>query len=327
MDVVLVLSEECDPTADAVIDELQHRGVEVYRADLGWFPQALTLDAELDAAAAAWRGRLQGRYRDLALEDVRSVLYRRPTGWTMIPGLSNAELRHAQMEAKIGIGGVLWSLPDVLWVNHPARAADMYKPLQLAVASTAGLTVPRTMVTNQPDAVRRFAAQLGGPVVVKPLGYASIVEEGHRRALYTRVLTDKDLADLRGVEHTAHQFQQYIADKAYELRLTVVGNGRDARMFPAAIHASSPAATVDFRSDTQSLSYRPVEVPDDVATGVRTFMRHFGIEYGAFDFSVDYAGRHWFLECNPAGEYLFIEHRTGLPISAALADALQKGTS
>ena len=319
MSVVLVLTEECDPTADAIIDELQQRGVEIYRADLGWFPRDLELDAVLDTEG--WSGRLHGPHRNLCLNDVQSVLYRRPTGFTIPPGMSRAEMRHAQMEAKIGLGGILWSLPGVLWVNHPARAADMYKPLQLATAARMGLLTPRTLVTNQAKAVRRFAEEVDGPIGVKPLGYASIVE-GRRRALYTHPLTDDDLADLRGVEHTAHLFQQYIADKRYELRLTVVGE----QMFAAGVYAGSPAARVDFRADAKALSYRTVEVPGHVAAGVRAFMRHFHIIYGAFDFCVDSEGRHWFLECNPAGEYLFIEHPTGLRISAALADLLQKGT-
>jgi hypothetical protein len=138
-------------------------------------------------------------------------------------------------------------------------------------------------------------------------------------------LTDEELADLRGVEITAHLFQQYVSDKAYELRLTVVGVGDDSRMFGVAIHASSEAAKVDFRADYSSLTYQVVDVPDDVVRGVRAFMRHFAISFGCFDFCVDSTGRHWLLECNGAGQFQFVEQATGLPITAALADLLQKG--
>jgi hypothetical protein len=33
-------------------------------------------------------------------------------------------------------------------------------------------------------------------------------------------------------------------------------------------------------------------------------------------------GRYVFLEVNPAGQYMWIESKLGLPITAALADAL-----
>jgi ATP-grasp ribosomal peptide maturase len=320
---VLVLSEECDPTTDAVIEALGQRGAEVFRADLGWFPTGLHLEADL--SSAGWSGTLRVGNREITLAGLRSVFYRRPTAFVFPADLSDQERRHARMEAKLGVGGCLWSLPAVLWVNHPARQADMYKPAQLAVGKAVGLLVPRTLVTNRADAVVRFAGEVGGPIVVKPLGYASIHEQGRRWALYTHVLTEDELADLRGVETTAHLFQCYIGDKAYELRLTVVGGGEDSQMFAAAIHAGSPAAAVDFRADYSSLTYRVVDIPDDVAAGVRAFMRHFAISFGCFDFCVDTAGRHWFLECNSAGQFQFVEQATGLPITAALADLLVKG--
>jgi hypothetical protein len=43
----------------------------------------------------------------------------------------------------------------------------------------------------------------------------------------------------------------------------------------------------------------------------------------ALDFAVDGAGRWWFLEINPNGQWLWIEHATGLPIAAAVAAALR----
>lgn len=321
-----MLAEECDPTADAVVEALHHRGAPVHRVDLGWFPTRLALDADL-GTETGWAGALHAGNREIPLEEIRAVFYRSPTAFTFPPDLSGPELRHARMEAKIGLGGCLWALPGVLWANHPARQADMHKPTQLAAAKAAGLSVPRSLVTNQAEVVRRFAWETGGPIVIKPLGYASILQDGSRAALYTHVLTMAELADLRGVETTAHLFQRYIADKAYELRLTVVDRGDDARLFPVAIHAGSATSRVDFRADYQSLTYRVAEVPDEVTAGVWRFMRTFGITLGHFDFCVDNAGRHWFLECNGSGgQYQFTEKATGLPITDAIADLLRKGT-
>ena len=41
-----------------------------------------------------------------------------------------------------------------------------------------------------------------------------------------------------------------------------------------------------------------------------------------FDFIVTPEGRHVFLESNPRGQYLWIEHYTSMPITEAIADAL-----
>ncbi len=45
--------------------------------------------------------------------------------------------------------------------------------------------------------------------------------------------------------------------------------------------------------------------------------------FAALDFIVDPDDQWWFLECNPNGQWAWIEEETGLPISSALADALE----
>lgn len=315
---VLVLTEEIDPTADRVVDALAHRGVPVFRADTGWFPGRLTLDAQLERGR--WTGVLRTPHREVALEDVRSIWYRRPTSFRFPPAMSGPERRYAGWEARLGLGGVLASLP-VQWVNNPSREADAsYKPHQLTVAWACGLNVPETLVTNDPEAVRRFATRLDGRLVVKPLGIAALNEQGVTRITYTHRLTHTDLMDLRGVDVTAHLFQEWI-DKAYEVRVTAVGR----RLFAAAIDAANETARIDWRADFSALSYRVVDVPEGIADVIGRYLDAFGLTYGAFDFAVTPADEWILFECNPGGQYGWLEENTGLPISEAIADVLEKG--
>ncbi len=55
---------------------------------------------------------------------------------------------------------------------------------------------------------------------------------------------------------------------------------------------------------------------------ISRFMKAAGLLYGAIDFIMTPRGELVFLEVNPAGQYLWIEKLTGLPISAAIADWL-----
>lgn len=316
---VLVLTEECDPTADRVVDELTWRGVPVFRCDTAWFPSALTVYAHLDGDR--WAGVLRTPHRDVELTGLRSVWYRRPTAFSFPEGMSGPERRHAAGEAKFGLGGVLASLP-VLWVNHPSREADAcYKPWQLATAARCGLEVPETVVTNDPEAVRRFADRLDGRIVVKMLGSNAIFEHGGPKVCYTHPLSEDDLADLSGVNVTAHLFQERVIDKAYEVRVTAVGDA----LFAASIEAANRAARADWRADLSALTYRAVEVPGAVAEGIRDYLAAFGLSYGAFDFAVTREGRWIVFECNPGGQFGWIEAGTGLPITSALAGLLEKG--
>ncbi|MGH3906618.1 MAG: ATP-grasp ribosomal peptide maturase [Pseudonocardiaceae bacterium] len=316
---VLILTEECDPTADRVIGELNHRGVPVLRCDTSWFPSRLSLDAYLDGAR--WTGSLRTSHRSVALSDLRAIWYRRPTAFSFPEGMSGPERQHAGWEAKFGLGGVLMSLPT-LQVNHPSREADAcYKPFQLATATQCGLTVPDTVVTNDPDAVRRFTDQRHGKVVVKLLGSNVIVEQGGPKVSYTHPLDDHELADLSGVDVTAHLFQELIDNKAYEVRVTAVGDA----LFAASIHANSDDARIDWRSDFAALTYTVMDLPTRVAKGIRRYLAALDLRYGAFDFVITNDERYIFLECNPGGQFGWIEANTTLPITQTLADLLEKG--
>jgi hypothetical protein len=44
------------------------------------------------------------------------------------------------------------------------------------------------------------------------------------------------------------------------------------RLFPVAIRARAQAARVDWRRDYDSLNYEGIEVPEDVAAGLRAYL-------------------------------------------------------
>lgn len=289
----------------------------MFRCDARWFPQSLSLEARL--AGDRWSGVLRSPHRQVDLAELRSIWYRSPTVFDLPAGMSRVERQHAEREAKLGLGGVLGALP-VLWVNHPGAEADAaYKPRQLATARACGLTVPRTLITNDPAAARRFAAE-SGPVVTKLLGANVIDEDQTRKVARTRLLSAEDLSDLRGVEVTAHLVQEWV-DKEFEVRVVAVGED----LFASAIHAHSPAARIDWRADYESLTYDKIDVPPTVASGVRAYLAAVCLRYAAFDFVVTPAGAWVFLEANPGGQFGWLEGATGLPISIALAALLTQG--
>jgi hypothetical protein len=240
----VVFAQEGDAPVDAVVRELTRRDVAVFRADTSWFPSRLVLDARLDDTGR-WVGTLATEHRSVDLADVRAIWYRDPTAFRFPATMTEVERAYAHREARLGFGGVLAALPDVLWVNHPNRAADaMFKPLQLTTAAACGLRVPPTLVTNAPDAVTRFArthprADRAG-VVCKSFGSNSVTEGGQLKVAFTHRLTDRDLTDLRSVSTTATQVQRWV-DKSHEARVIAVGR----RMFTVLIRAHSVPARVD----------------------------------------------------------------------------------
>ncbi|MFJ2058492.1 ATP-grasp ribosomal peptide maturase [Streptomyces sp. NPDC087908] len=307
---VLVVTMIDDPTADLVIGELHDRGVPVVRLDSGDFPATLSFAATLTPQGL--EGTLSTPTRTADLSHVRSLYYRRPSGFTFTH-LDEQDARFAVTQARYGLGGVLASLPGCLYVNHPHRIGDAeFKPSGLAAAVRCGFRVPPTLVTSDPVAARSFVGD-HGPVLYKPLstplyridGVSCTVEVGEVTA---------DQIDER-VAGTAHLFQQRV-DKVADLRVTVIGR----QVFSVRIDSG----LLDWRTDYHRLTYTVVEPPPGIVDALHRYLDHFRLVFGAFDFAVDRAGAWWFLECNPSGQWAWMEPETGLPMVAAMADLLER---
>ncbi|MEU8919071.1 ATP-grasp ribosomal peptide maturase [Streptomyces nigrescens] len=317
MSTILVIAAREDWPTDRVVNKLAERGQQVFRMDAQEFPQEAILTGHM-GNGHGWAGGLTTAHRGLDLLDVEACYFRAPNPFRLPADMSEPERRFAAAQARAGFGGIITAL-DCRWVNHPlAMSRAEYKPVQLAAARRAGLTIPRTLITNSPDAVRAFAGGTPGPFICKPVASPVFIEGDELKTVYTRRLTGQDLVDLQGIETTAHLFQAWV-DKAHEIRLTVVGE----RMFAAEIHANSPKGHEDWRSDYKSLRYTSTTVPRDITEGVRRLMESLGLSFAALDFVVSPTGEWTFLEANPCGQWDWIEHATDLPIAEAIADELQ----
>jgi glutathione synthase/RimK-type ligase-like ATP-grasp enzyme len=115
-------------------------------------------------------------------------------------------------------------------------------------------------------------------------------------------------------------FQEYV-DKAYELRITVVGQAVLACKIDSQNAAGLTA--VDWRQynipKTPHYSY---EVSVDLRDKLLLFHQITGLRYSAFDLIRSTAGEYIFLETNPFGQWLWIEDLTGMPITLSIANEL-----
>jgi len=312
MNTVLVLTGRSDITADAVVDELTRRRAKVIRYDTADFPLSSKIAVTL--GSQGWQGTLSGDH-PIELETISSVWWRRPGEFSIPTDWPDEARAFAASEGRVGVLGVLGSLP-ARWINHPARdSAANYKPVQLAVAARAGLEVPRTTITSDLKQVLAFIGD--EEMIYKGLSGGVLTPDLRHRYIPTTLLRAADLDE--AVAGTAHLIQERVP-KAFEVRLTVIGD----RMFPVAIHAGSEAGKLDWRTDYASLTYERLEVPVDVEQGVRLLMDELGLFYGALDFAVTPDGRWVFFEVNPNGQWHWLAVKAGIPMVEAMADALQR---
>ncbi|MFE5556073.1 ATP-grasp ribosomal peptide maturase [Streptomyces sp. NPDC056544] len=310
---VMVVTMKDDPTADLVIRELHDRGVPVVRLDSGDFPATLSFAAYVTPDGI--EGSLTTPTRTVDLTRIRSLYYRRPSGFAF-PHLPEHDARFALAQARYGLGGVIASLPGCLYVNHPHRIGDAeFKPSGLAAATTAGFHVPATLITSDPSAARDFVSE-PGPVIYKPLSTPLYRVDGVSCTVQVKEVTADEIDDR--VSGTAHLFQRLV-HKSADVRVTVIGD----RVFAVRIDSD----LLDWRTDYDRLVYSVVQPPPQVTASLFRYLSLFGLFFGAFDFAIDQAGTWWFLECNPSGQWAWLEPETGLPMVAAMADLLERNST
>ncbi|MEU5578618.1 ATP-grasp ribosomal peptide maturase [Streptomyces huasconensis] len=309
---VLVATEVEDATADLVIAELNRRRVPVLRFDPGQdFPADVVLSAR--SGSRGWGGRLTAGDRMADLTSVRALYHRRPSVYAP-QGEGQAD-RFAAQENRRGLGGVLGALPGCLYLSHPQAIAQAeYKPAQLSAAIREGLTVPATLITNDPAEAKAFTA--AQPTIYKPLHAGAYDVDGQPAGIWAAPVEPGEIDDRVSV--CAHLFQAQVP-KTSDVRAVVIGD----RVFCARITA--PAGVLDWRAEYRHLTYEPIKCPDEVRLALLRFLAGFGLGFGAFDFALTAEDEWWFLECNPNGQWAWLEHEAGLPLTAAIADLLQHG--
>jgi glutathione synthase/RimK-type ligase-like ATP-grasp enzyme len=230
----------------------------------------------------------------------------------------SVERAFAGREWSAAMPGV-WQTPSATWVNPMgASLAASDKLGQLRHAAALGFSVPRTLVTNDPVEAQAFCAAAAGSVLAKPLHSHGLRRRGQRFGVFSQRLEARHLDLLDSLPSSPCIFQQYV-DKRVEVRVTVVGK----QIFAAEIHSQDvERARVDFRRATGAVPVLAHDLPAEVAERCRRLTALLGLAYAALDLILTPAGEYVFLELNERGTWRFIEERTGLRITAAVADLL-----
>lgn len=308
--MIVVVSHAGDDHAAQVVPELARLGCHAQVIDTGSFPRDLSLIARYEHGRQHFSFVSQGR--EIPLDECRAAWWRRPQPYTLHDDLAERARTFTYGECHEAIAGLWASLP-ARWMNEPQLdSAAHHKPYQLTVAARVGLTVARTLITSDPGAARAFIGALGpGRTIYKTfLASAECWRE-------TRVVQPDEVALLDALACAPVIFQEYVPADV-DLRVTIVG----PHVFAAAIRAARGGYEIDYRMDMPGASFEPTTLPPGIEQRLRTLMERLGLRYGAIDLRRTPDGEYVFLEVNPAGEWLFVEERTGQPITSAVAGHL-----
>jgi RimK-like ATP-grasp domain len=187
-------------------------------------------------------------------------------------------------------------------------ASNMSKPYQAQLIAACGLLAPPTTVTNDPDEVRRFAAEHGRVIYKSISSTRSIVRE----------LRGPRVEELERVRHLPTQFQALIP--GVDVRAHVVGEQ---------VHATEVvSAATDYRyagRDSEEMEMRPRDLPPEVEASCLALSRALELPVCGIDLRRTPEGRWFCFEANPSPAYSYYEDLTGQPIGRALVEYLAAG--
>ncbi|MDF5737759.1 MULTISPECIES: MvdD family ATP-grasp ribosomal peptide maturase [unclassified Nostoc] len=321
MTVLIITYSQDNESIPLVIQAIEAQGGKAFRFDTDRFPTEVQLDVYYGATEQVI---LSADDQKLDLSEVSAVWYRRIAIGSKIPTTMDKQMRQASIqESRVTIQGMIASIQGFHLDPLPNIRRAENKQLQLQVARKIGLDTPRTLTTNNPQAVKQFAQECELGMITKMLSsFAIYDEQGREKVVFTNPISSEDLDNLDGLRFCPMTFQEKIP-KAVELRTIIVGSN----VFTAAVDSQAlDKARYDWRRQGIALldAWELYSLPQDVEEKLLKLMVEFGLNYGAIDIILTPDGRHIFLEINPVGEFFWLERCPGLPISHAIAEVLQK---
>ena len=268
----LVITNDHDEHADAVIAQLDRRRVPVFRFHPEEFPDACSISMEIRDGRIG--GEICNAHHRVAFHDICAAWYRRQRN--LLAPLPSLNLLQGDLENFVKAQSTatltaLFGSLQTLWVGQPfkLRRAEV-KALQLAETSKAALQTPATLISNDPERAAAFVEALGdADCAIKAL-IASRVD-GREVARHPLTTAQPRGHALDSVALAPTILQSYI-EKAYERRCVVMGD----KLFTGKLDSQAKEST---RKDwcagdieEGELEHEVFDLPEPVQAALRRLM-------------------------------------------------------
>ncbi|MBD9599277.1 hypothetical protein IB252_05420 [Pseudomonas sp. PDM10] len=313
----IIFSHPSDVHVTAVLENLD-KGTVPYILDFGEFCRSFGASLKLGEKSALQLTSSSGDR--LEVSELETIWWRRPQPiYAEVPSdiKTHSFVNEEYLRFWQSALAVLAALPNVRWYNPYKKneTADC-KFRQLEVATEVGLSVPKTIATNVYEDAINFIKQNNSKTIFKSFAGNEDFWQPTRpyKDTYENHLKDS-------IGFCPIILQEYI-DGAYDYRIIVI----DDQIFPVRFCLKNSRYPYDVRIDIKNKA-ESATLNDELRTKILAFMKNYGIRYGAFDFREDLQGDLYFLEVNPAGQFLYLDHLAGTTIARAMAAALSSNRS
>lgn len=326
MEKILILTDKSDVHPTSVINLMKDRDIPFFRLN--------TEDLMVDYAFA-WFHK-SGEAPDFYIKDhstnkviwgheIKSVWYRKPDFPKEFPYTISKEVdRHNQVECKQFYIYLMHYLTDIYSIgNHLYDKRANSKMVQSKIAVELGMKIAPTCISNNKADVVNFAKDFDSISLKSLHDHWMKAENGLVYDLCTQKVPSEQLAfqPEEAFAQTVVFAQQYV-EKKYELRVTVMG----PHIFTCKLDSQKQTpetGAIDWRQGYDyNLEHEIIQTPDIIAEFCKKYLLRLNLNFGCFDFIVTPNDEYVFLECNPNGQWGWIEDKCHVPMSEAMVDCL-----
>jgi len=302
--MILVCGGLADGVTEFVCARLENCGYPYRLLDLAQYPAGYRVAWSWTDAGPT--GTIAGPGWVLDLDTITGVYVRfiGPEG-RLAPSGDPEDGAALQFEADAGLMALLEDLPCPVVNRVGGGMSNNSKPYQSLLIRRAGLKVPATLVTGDPEAVRDFQSDYPDLIYKSTSGIRSIV----------RRLGPDQLPRLAFLRDGPAQFQAFVPGR--NVRVHTVGDA----VFATLIETEA----VDYRyasRDGLDVAMRSVLLPAAIGDACLRVARELDLLFAGIDLKETPDGDYVCFEVNPCPGFTYYERHTGQPISTALADLL-----
>ncbi len=319
--MILIISTESDFHAHAVSKGLDELGSHSQLLCLDGSPFNHEISLSLQEEECL---RFRSRARSAALDfsKVRTIWHRRSGSISAPDRLPSKNHKIFNQEWQDSRRGMLHLLDQAapFWANHWMQAwRAENKVLQLSMAKKLGFKIPRTLISNSADEIRRFYESHDGNIIHKMFNPATF--EGATAC--TAKVAPELMSQTQTLGLCPGIFQEFL-DIEFEARVLVAGEE-----ILAAKMINSGKAGIDIRRDQLGgLAITPMELPAAIHERCIQLTRQLGLCTCSIDLAYTRSGQWNFFEVNQAGQFLWMElHEPELRTLDLMCRFLVSGTA
>lgn len=297
---ILILGNASDAHAAHIKNALTQTGVAAYYLDTYLFPKQLRLSWRPDTLVGSLT---LPEGLQLSFPEIHSVFWRNFSG-VSVPSLPDSNQQQVAFNDSMSAVRSLVQACPCRWINSwQAYRFHQEKPLQLSKAKQIGVTIPATLISNNPEQVTEFVRNYEKAIFKPVYGGA-----------HTKLVTEEHLECDRlnvALSISPVTIQEYIPGT--NIRSYVIGGS----VYSAEIRSQA----LDFREDANA-ELIAIDLPESVRQQCVAIAKAFMLEWTAIDWRLKPTGEYVFLEANPSPMFTHFERKTGFPITQELVNLL-----